>query len=995
MPDSAPSTHVRFRLLGPLEVVGGVGPIPVTARRQRVALSTLLLESNHVVSVERLVDALWSEDPPATARSQVHICISMLRKLLDGSSAELVSRPNGYMLRVPDHALDLWQFLRCNSEAAKLAESQPEEAVLRYREGLALWRGDACADVSSQIIRQAALRLDEERRVALETCLDLELRLGHHREVIGELAEMVAAQPLRERPRALLMVALYRSGRQAEALDVFRLGRQIFVEELGADPGKELQSLEQAILTCDSSLDLPNRPSGVSAAPNAISEILPLRQLPATVADFVGRKDQLELARKALEASAGTGNAAGHVAGVMLTGRGGIGKTTLALCIANAMRDSFCDGQLFARLRESGGPASSPQAILNQFLRSLGVPAPVIPGTLPELTAMFRSCLASRRVLVVLDDAVSSSQIEPLLPGGCGCGVIITSRNRIVGPPGITHLEVGLLESHDAAELLEHIVGRERLAAEPEATTGLIRLCEGLPLALRIAASKLVTRPHWRVGRMVERLADERHRLDELDLEGMNIRATLEFSYRSLPPRAQSLLPLLSLLEQGDFPGWVSAPLLDMPVTEAEDALEDLVAAGLVEARMVDGSGRYRMHDMVRLFAREKLAEGHQPADRLAALHRYLKCWLTLVSEAHRRYHGGDFYIVRGSSQAWPLARESIDEAMASPMHWFHKERSGLISAILLSAGLGFDELCWELAVTSVTFFELNSHPDDWNLTHETALAATRQAGNDRGTAALLYSLGLRSMSRDFNRARDYLRQSLEMWDRLDDEQGRSLTFAGLAHADRLAGKLNAAEKRYKQALRAFLGTQDLAGQASVLRGLGQIAMERASYEDAWGLLERSIAVARQAGAKRDMAQSMYYSAELLWRRGDLAQAEDRLCYVYRETQDSGDIVGQGYSLLGLGIVRTMTRAFSQAGVDLCGAEKLASRSGDALLSGKIVLALAELEIASDRKAHARALLTKAFEIFSRLDSSQRWQAHCRELAGRIAEEGTAHQWQG
>jgi DNA-binding SARP family transcriptional activator len=985
-PGSVAAQPVDFRVLGPVELISDGESIPITAGRNEIVLAMLLLEAGRVVSVQRLVDALWAEDPPSTARSQVQICISMLRKLLTGSGAVLLTRPAGYLVQLPDDSLDLWRYRRLIKAAEDVTDTRPDESVALYREALGLWRGGACAGVASQIVEQAAIQLNEERWAALEACLELELRLGRHQRVAGELAALVAAEPLRERPRALLMLALYRSGRQADALEVYRAGRQILVEELGTDPGKELRGLEQAILTGASSLDPPERTTAMVESAQA----LPLpRQLPAAVADFVGREDLFLLACKALEPSPATPDEAGHVAVVMLTGRGGIGKTAFALQLAHAMRASFPDGQLFAQLRDNGGPATSPVGVLEQFLRSLGVPAPAIPDNAAERTAMFRSYLADRRVLLVLDDAISASQVEPLLPAGAGCGVIITSRVRLPPPPGAAQFEVGMLDGGAALKLLDCVIGPQRTAAEPEATRELVRLCEGLPLALRVAASKVAARGHWRISHMVERLADERRRLDELDLEGASIRATLEFSYRNLADDGRRLLGRLGLLDNADFPAWVCAPLLEMPVTTAEDTLEDLVAAGLADAQTAsDGTVRYRMHDMIRLFAREKLSEAHPPADRLAALQRYLGCWLALVSEAHRRLLGGDFYLVHGHEPRWLLPGDLTDRLLRYPIRWFHQERAPLVDAILLAARAGLDELCWDLAVTCVTFFELGSYPEDWRQTHEAALAVTRQAGNDRGTAALLHSLGLRAMSRDLDQSRDYLRQSLELWERLDDPHGRALALHGVANADRLAGNLDAAEDCYVRALRCFEEAEDLAGQASALRGLGQIEIERDEHDSARDLLERSIALSRQAGAQRDAIQSMYSAAELQWRRGDFAGAEELLRTVCRETRATGDVVGEGYGLLGLGIVHTWTGDASRADSDLRLAGTLAERSGDVLLGGRVLLAQAELKVSQGSAKDARALLAEALNAFARLGSPPLWRARWEELNGRVNSAG-------
>jgi DNA-binding SARP family transcriptional activator len=982
-PGQAGGGVLEFRLLGPVEITCGADHIPLTVGRNEIVLAMLLLETGRVVPVQRLIDALWAEDPPTTARSQVQICMSMLRKLLPGPEVAILTRPPGYLLRIPDGALDLSRFRLLCATAEETAKQDTQEAVARYREALALWRGEACASVASQIVQQAAIRLNEERWAALENCLDLELRLGRHQQMVAELTELVAAEPLRERLRALLMLALYRCGRQAEALEAYRVGRQILVEEIGADPGKELQTLEHAILTGDSRLDAAAEPATDKAGPVLVPMPLP-RQLPAVVPDFVGRTDLLQLGCKTLQQPTAAPGEVWAVPVLLLTGRGGIGKTTLALGIAHAVRGSFPDGQLFAKLHESGGPVTNPVSLLEQFLRALGVPATAIPEGLAERTAMFRSCLANRQVLIVLDDAASVSQFEPLLPGEARCGVIVTSRSRLSGPPGAVHLEVGILDPLAAAELLKRVAGADRIAAEPAAAEELLRLCEGLPLALRIVASKLVARGHWRVSRMVERLADEHRRLNELDLEGSSIRATLEFSYRNLSRESRQLLDRLGLLDQADFPFWVGAPLLDTAPATAEDTLEDLVAAGLTEARLAEGGeARYRMHDMVRLFAREKLAGTHPQAERLAVLKRYLGCWLSMLSAAHRSVYGGDFHVVHGSAEHWPLPDEVVVSLLASPMDWFHTERSGLIGAILLAARTRLDEYCWDLAVTAMTFFELGAYPGDWYQTHEAALAVTMESGNDRGTAALLCSLGVRASSRDFEAAHGFLGQSLEIWQRLADPHGEALALVALANINRLAGQLDAADDAYQRALDGFTEADDLAGQASVLRGMGQMRMERDDYERADVLFDRSVALASRAGATRDVSQSMYNSAELRWRLSDAVGAEERLRHVAQLTRQSGDIVGEGYALVGLATIDIHTGELSRAASHLSQAEPLASRSGDILLRGRTSLAAAELELASGSPQRARVHLTAAQEAFAAIGSPP-WQARCDELESKL-----------
>jgi DNA-binding SARP family transcriptional activator/tetratricopeptide (TPR) repeat protein len=982
MPSPASDVPAEFLVLGPLDAVRGGETMHVTSGRVQVVLAVLLLEAGRPVPVHRLISALWGDDPPATARSQVQICVSTLRRELTGTGAVIATQSAGYVLRIPEGSLDLWRFHDLCAAAEGLALRQPAEAAGLYRQALALWRGEACESVESHVVAQAAIRLNEEHWTALERCMDLELQLGRHQQVAGELAQIVAAEPLRERPRAQLMLALYRSGRQAEALEVYRAGRQALVEELGTDPGKELRALEQAILTMDPALDVPPRPA--EASPDDVPAALPLpRQLPASVPDFVGRQDLVQHAHGVLRRPAGDAGEGGSVPVVLLTGRGGIGKTTLALSIAHGIRGDFPDGQLFARLRSSGGPATNPAGVLEQFLRSLGVPANAVPDRLEARTAMFRSCLAGQRVLIVLDDAAVVSQVEPLLPGESGCGVIITSRTR-PAPPGAIQLEVDALKRDAAAELLDRVVGADRIAAEPEAAAELIRLCEGHPLALRIVASKLAARRHWRIARMVQRLTDEQQRLNELNLEGMSIRATLEFSYRNLPDAAQLLLNRLGLLDHAEFPAWVSAPLLDMPVAAAEEVIEDLVTAGVVEARVTDaGVPRYRIHDMVRLFAREKLAD--MPAgERLAPVRRYLGCWLYLIGAANRRLHGGDFHVVHGDAPLWSPPDDVLADMLAAPLDWFHQESGGLFDAVFLAARVELDEFCWDLAVTAVTFFELGGYPDEWRQTHEAALSVVRHAGNDRGTAALLHSLGLRATGRDLEQARSYLHQSLDIWRRAGDPHGEALAFVALANLDRLSGTFDTAATGYARALDGFADVRDLAGQASALRGLGQVAMEREDYDQGLCLLERSASLAREAGATRDTAQSMYYSSELLLRRGDLRLAEDQLRQVVDMTRESQDTLGEGYALLGLANVRIRTGRLTQASSDLARADGLARASGDMLLHARVLLVSAEISLAAGVTSVARDHLTAVGETLAAIGSPPLWEARLQELERKL-----------
>ncbi|MGH3158427.1 MAG: BTAD domain-containing putative transcriptional regulator, partial [Streptosporangiaceae bacterium] len=490
---------------------------------------------------------------------------------------------------------------------ALASEGKLDEAVRTLNSALDLWYGLAMDGLDSRVLRGSVLQLEERRLAALESRIKLELMLGRYTDVIGELSALVLKHPLRETLRAHLMVALHRSGRQAEALEVYRSGRAVLVEELGMEPGEELRRLESAILSGESDVGEAPASAAGSAGPlpesPAVALIVP-RQLPAAIADFTGRDEQFSEIVETLTA-AGAAGQPDVVPIVSISGSGGVGKTSLAVHVAHAIRENFPDGQLFADLRGGSGQPVSPSEILERFLRGLGIDGMAIPDTLDERAEMYRSRLGDRFALITLDDAVSESQVRPLLPGSSSCAVLITSRTRLSGLPGAHRIDLGAMEPGQAVTLLTRILGEQRVQDQPDAAADLADLCGHLPLAVRIAGAKLASRPHWQLRRLAERLRDENRRLDELEYGDLGIRASIELSYRGMTAHAQRLLRLLALLEAPDFPGWVAAPLLDESVADSEDLLETLVDAHLIVAHAVAARDepRYQFHNLIRMFA--------------------------------------------------------------------------------------------------------------------------------------------------------------------------------------------------------------------------------------------------------------------------------------------------------------------------------------------------------------------------------------------------------
>lgn len=969
--------NIDFRLLGPLEVQAGDELIHVGGGRQRIVLAVLLLEHRRVVAVDRLIDAVWDDEPPETARTQIQIAISELRRRLGAAtdSEVIVTHPAGYSLRVPDEAFDVARFHRTVASGRDAVRRQdPTAGAAALRSALEMWRGDAAAGIDSRLVQAAAVRLNEERLAVLEECIGHELTLGNPDGVVGELRELLAAHPLREKLYAHLMLALYRAGRQAEAVAVYRSAHQLLVAEHGIDPGEELRALERAILANDPDLEAPAGPS----------ERIPPRQLPAAPSDFVGRGEILAGMREQL-APTGGGGAPGQVQLVVINGPGGVGKTALALHAAHSVLPHYPDGQLFAHLRGSDAHPRHPADVLEQLLRALGVPPALLPSEVGELSALYRSRLADQRILVVLDDAAGAEQVAPLVPGDPGCALVLTSRSALPGLHGAHRFNLDVFEPADSLALLSQVIGERRVRAEAEATTALAESCGHLPLALRIASAKLSVRQHWQIARMVSRLRDERQRLDELTLDGVGVRASISLSFQGLDKPARRLLLLLGTLGAGDFAGWVAGPLLETDAGHAADVLDEVVESRLVDVN-VDASGRvrYRLHDLIRIFAQEALAHEIPADERSAALHRLIRCWLFLAREAHRREHGGDFTVLRSGAEPWPLPAEVVDDVITDPIEWFHSERGNLVGAVNLAARLNREELCWELAMRSVTFFESRADRDAWHDTHETALAAARRAGNQRGEAAMRYSrASLAIAEQRLGDAQQDLEPALAWFTQAGDAHGRGLALRHLAFIDRLQGRYTAALDRYAAALSDLREVGDSAGEAHLLSNLAQIHLDHDRFDEAERLLHEALAICERVGARRVAAQVQYRLGHCYLDQADLVRAEAAFAAVLRVVDDINDPVGRAYALLGIGNVQLGQQESGPAGVSLREALEIMRQSGHQLGVGQALLGLAELSLGTGDTAAGAAYLAEAEALLTDIGVSV-WRTRAERLRSQL-----------
>jgi DNA-binding SARP family transcriptional activator/energy-coupling factor transporter ATP-binding protein EcfA2 len=886
---------VRFQLLGPLEVYVAGQHIPIASSRQRVVLGVLLMARNHVVTVEMLIDAVWDEEPPSSARGQIQICISALRRAI-GVPGLIETSPDGYRIRVQQDQLDSGAFDTALASArAAMARGDLSVALEDFDKALGLWRGPALAGVPGRAVEALANRLEERRIMAVEDRIETLLGLGAHRELTEELVALTSGYPLRERLWGFQMIALYRSGRQAEALGAYQRARRALVDELGLEPGEFLSELERAILSHDSSLDLACRSE--TAKPSGIGK--PPCQLPADIPYFVGHDDLIEELTASLMSDEGTEATprGGHAA--LITGPAGCGKTTVALHVAHLVRNQFPEGQLFANLRGSSASPTSTMEVLASFLRALGVPADAASADEEERISLLRSHLADRRLLIVLDDVANEHQIDNLLPGVAGPAVLLTSRSRLAVLPGTWVAELGTMSEAEGIELLERMVGKDRLGADE--VGGLARLCCGLPLALRIAGMRLAAHPHWSAATLVERLADERHRLDELSQGDTGVRPLLSLVYDSLSVLAQKLFRLLSVLEFPDFSALVAAAMLDCDLMDAARVLDELADAWLFEVTPIAGQlTRYSFPELTRIFAREQLPEQADKECR-QAIERAFGCMLAFAREAHRRVYGGDFTLLHGNSPVWPGAAPYFDRLLRDPMTWFEAERSCLRAAVQQAASLGLNEFCWELAVVSTTFYENRGLLDEWRSTHATALRAAQLADNRRGEGAVLVSLGSPALGSYSEHDEKMLLDALGLFEEIGDVLGKALSLRALAHRDRIQGYPERAVERYEQALEGFRATGDRAAQTHVLSGLARAYLDMGMLDRAELLAKESLQLGQQMQSHRLQAQALHRLGEVLYAASQVLAAKALYQESLHLARKEGDRVGETYALNGLG----------------------------------------------------------------------------------------------
>ncbi|GAB2651604.1 BTAD domain-containing putative transcriptional regulator [Saccharopolyspora gloriosae] len=923
--DAGPDTAgFTFRVLGPLEVRYDGAPLQLGSASVRGAFACLLMEPNQLVSIDRLIDTLWGDEPPATARTIVHGYISRIRRLLHGHGdadaagrPEILTRSPGYLLRIDPERVDAHRARTLINEAHG---KDPAARAALLTEALQLWRGPVLSGIVAERLHQmVGPNLDELRLLALEERIAAELELGKHHRLVVELATLVDQHPLRERLTYLLMLAGYRAGNRAEAQARYHALRERLSHELGIDPGPEVRTLYERLLRDDEALL-----SGTQRqADREVAPVGPVpAELPPAVAGFVGREREMALLDRMVERDRGDTTLL-----AVLTGTAGVGKSAVAITWAQRVAASFPDGQLYASLRgfDSERAPLSPGEALTSMLKTLGVAADAIPVDLDDRAALFRSLLADRRVLVLLDNARDSEQVRPLLPGGSRSLVLVTSRRRLDGlvvRSGARVLPLETLPTESAVALLDRAGGIDGSAEEPEAARELAELCGGLPLALRIAAARLAANPARGIAGLVRELTDESNRLHALDIDDADtsVRRAFDISYRNLHPVHAATFRQLGLVPGHTFTAHAVAAVCETDPPGAYRRLRALALAHLVTESEVD---RFGMHDLLRLYARELLTaptcDGKQDGAGFAerdekAFTRLLHYYLVVADHARRflRPARDDLDLSGDSTIEQPEIRNRT-EALA----WFDSEWPNLVAAVRAAHSHGLHEYAWRLVRCQFNYLVVRCPWEDWIQIYTVGLESARLAADPVGQVLMPAGLGVayaRTGKHDealahyadsyrcavatgnagwlalaqvnmgavlfrmqrYAEAQVHCRDALRAYRTLGDRYREAGALNNLAQVEQANGRLDEALEHLLEAEVMYREADDLETLAMVLNNCGEVSIESGRLDEGEGYHHEALNVAQRCGSAMHQASAYMGLGDVAQSRGDRSVARTR-----------------------------------------------------------------------------------------------------------------------
>ncbi|GAA3980237.1 AfsR/SARP family transcriptional regulator [Streptomyces plumbiresistens] len=958
-PDSATgSAALRFGVLGPVRAWRGEQPLTTGSPQQRALLAALLLREGRTATAAELIDALWGDEPPSQALAALRTYASRLRKVLD--PGVLASESGGYAIRgLSDGALDLTvvQDLATEAEKAKNAGDLCHARDVLGR-ALALWDGEALAGVPGPYAEAQRVRLEEWRLQLLESRLDMDLEQGCHAEAVSELTALTAAHPLRERLRELLMLALYRSGRQAEALAVYADTRRLLADELGVDPRPGLKDLQQRILQADPDLVEPSAPKAEPAA----TAVRPA-QLPATVPDFTGRASFVSELGEVLASAEGRVMAVSALAGI-----GGVGKTTLAVHVAHQARSAFPDGQLYVDLQGAGSRAAEPETVLGAFLRALGTADSAIPDSLEERAALYRSVLDGRRVLVLLDNARDAAQVRPLLPGTEGCAALVTSRVRMVDLAGAHLIDLDVMSPDEALSLFTKIVGEERVASEREAALDVVAACGFLPLAIRIAASRLAARRTWTVSVLAAKLADERRRLDELQAGDLAVKATFELGYGQLEPAQARAFRLLGLADGPDMSVAAAAAVLDLPVEDTEDVLESLVDTSLLESA---APGRYRYHDLVRLYARACAERDEQPpSEREAALSRLLDFYLATAAGVYATERPGDRLVDHLAGTEYPGLTFPDGRAARD---WLYTEANCLLACARQSAsGSGTLRRTIDLLWAALDISESGANSKEYEATAKALREAARQIGVPQVEARALMTLAHAHIDGGrFDQADQEAEQVIQLAHEADDLLPVCWARNARGVIALYQGRNADGEVHLTKAIEHFRTLGDRPGEASALCNLSRIHLATGRTQSAVSLAQQGMEIYDAMGNSMRGANGRYALGMALTQSGRLDAAAERLHEALEVFRDSRQRLWEGMTLFRLAEVDIAGQRYAKAAANAEMALTVLRGIGGEWRRGNVLTVLGRALTGVGQTGRAHVCWQEAVHIYEELGSPE------------------------
>jgi DNA-binding SARP family transcriptional activator len=842
---------MRFGVLGPIEVSRDGQTVVVGRGHERSLLAVLMVNANQLISTSQLIDALW-ERPPSSAKASLHNLISQLRARLRTNAEEspqalIVSHGNGYEFRTDGHELDLLEFRLLVERGRSAGDAgSHDDAFALFAQAVSLWRGPALADLPEEFAVELRRGLHEELLAATKAKLQAGVLVRRYDDVLRDVEDLIVEHPYDERLHEIRMAAMSGLGRRSDALAAYRQVHRGLAEDLGVEPGAALRRLEQQIL----------RGEEVTATPTRARPIP--RQLPLAAPVLVGREELIAEVVAALRAPSRQGSSV-----VVLTGPGGVGKSTVALTAARSAAEVYPDGQLYVDMRGTRACPADTHDVAGRWLRALGTRGEHLPDDRDERIAALRSVVGDRSLLMVLDDVASEEQVRPLLVATGGSATIVTARRHLGALVGAVRRVVPLLSAAEAHRLLAEIVGDDRLAREPEAAAAIAQLCGYLPLAVCVAAARLAVRPDWSLAEVEQRLVEQGDRLNTLAVGDLNVRASIGLSYPTLRTEAQVLIRRLGLIGFADWPRWVAGELIDQSDDgEVEHILDELVDANLVEplGRDALGQARFRMHGLVSDVAKERAEAEDTEQERSAAVSRVLRAWLALASEADRQLSNpaaSSTPLPAPSSTEKTAPRPAPAAARESPLDWLELERINLVEAVVLAARLGWGELAGAIALRLIGMFTMRSYEHELERVLAIAITAVRAEGRHAHLLARLLNglFAVRAQLDQFPDLPAIAEEELQLARRSADlpSQIRALNNAG--RAARLVDRYSEAREWFEQA-HALVRQHEVAPTVAsrVLAALAVLHIDTGNAVRALPLCEEILRLDQAEGTSRLMA---------------------------------------------------------------------------------------------------------------------------------------------